>query len=134
MPPMFRFCLAVLWIGVSAVSAVDRPNILFIAIDDLRPELGCYGNTHVKSPNLDALARGGVVFKRAYCQQAVCNPSRASLLTGLRPDATGVWDLRTHFRTTVPDVVTLPQYFKQHGYTAIGMGKLFHNNLPDPIS
>src|SRR6059036_22749 len=88
-----------------------RVNVLFIAIDDLRPELGCYGSP-VKSPNLDALAARGLLFSRAYCQQAVCSPSRTSMLTGRRPDTTQVFDLTTHFRNTNPDVVTLPQYFK----------------------
>ena len=76
----------------------DRLNILFIAIDDLRPELGCYGNKYIKTTNVDRLAEQGVVFTRAYCQQAVCNPPRASLLTGLRPDSTKVWDLVTDWR------------------------------------
>ena len=110
------------------------PNILFIPVDDLRPELGAYGDSTILTPNMDRLARQGVSFSRAYCQQAVCNPSRASLLTGLRPDSIQVWDLRTDFRDNVPDVVTLPQYFKQRGYTAIGLGKTFHNNDPDTIS
>jgi len=110
------------------------PNILFIPVDDLRPETGAYGNTFIKTPNMDRLARQGVTFDRAYCQQAVCNPSRASLLTGLRPDSIQVWDLRTALRSHVPDVVTLPQFFKQNGYTTIGLGKTFHNNDPDTIS
>ena len=87
--------------GAAARPAGKRPNVLFIAVDDLRPELGCYGNRHIQTPNMDKLARSGVTFTRAYCQQAVCNPSRASLLTGLRPDSTKVWDLVTHFRTRV---------------------------------
>jgi iduronate 2-sulfatase len=111
-----------------------KPNILFIPVDDLRPELGCYGSTVVRSPNLDRLAREGVVFKNAYCQSAVCNPSRASLLTGLRPDSTRVWDLRTDFRNHLPDAVTLPQYFRQQGYYSAGIGKIFHNTIPDPKS
>ncbi|MDO5970627.1 sulfatase [Flavivirga aquimarina] len=110
------------------------PNILFIPVDDLRPELGCYGNKHIKTPNIDKLAKEGVLFNRTYCQQAVCNPSRASLLTGLRPDSIQVWDLTTKFRNNVPDIVTLPQYFKQNGYTTIGLGKTFHNDIPDSIS
>ena len=90
----------------------QRPNVLFIAVDDLRPELGCYGNDHVISPNIDRLAAESVVFNRAYCPSGVCNLSRASLMTGLRPDTIRVWDLDTHFRDTTPDVVTLPQRFR----------------------
>jgi len=111
-----------------------KPNILFIPVDDLRPEFGAYGAEFVKTPHMDRLASQGVTFLRAYCQQAVCNPSRASLLTGLRPDSIQVWDLRTDFRDNVPDVITLPQFFKQQGYTTIGLGKAFHNNDPDTIS
>ncbi len=111
-----------------------KPNILFIPVDDLRPELGCYGNEIIKTPNIDKLAEQGVVFTRTYCQQAVCNPSRASLLTGLRPDSLQVWDLETNFRSNVPDAVTLPQFFKLNGYTTIGIGKTFHNNIPDSLS
>lgn len=105
----------------------DRPNVLFIAVDDMRVELGCYGDTQVLSPNIDWLAGQGTLFQRAYCQQAVCNPSRASMLTGLRPETLNIWDLPTHFRQRVPDVVTLPQWFKQHGYHASCIGKIFHN-------
>ncbi|MCD6338395.1 MAG: sulfatase [Verrucomicrobia bacterium] len=111
-----------------------RPNVLFLVSDDLRPELGCYGNPIIHNPNIDRLARRGMVFDRAYCQQAVCSPSRTSLLTGRRPDTTKVWDLRTHFRKNLPDVVTLPQLFKQHGYTTLGLGKIYHGGLDDPAS
>lgn len=111
-----------------------RPNVLFIAVDDLRCELGCYGLDHVISPNIDKLASEGVVFERAYCQSGVCNPSRASLMTGLRPDTTRVWDLKTHFRNALPDVVTLPQQFSRHGYHCTAIGKIYHNDLPDPAS
>ncbi len=114
--------------------APSRPNILFIPVDDLRPDLGCYGDTVVVSPNIDKLAEDGVVFNRTYCQQAVCNPSRVSLLTGLRPDTLRVSDLRTQFRHTLPDAVTLPQYFKQNGYYVWGIGKIFHNIFPDTVS
>jgi len=111
-----------------------RKNVLFIAVDDLRPELGCYGHPMVKSPNIDALASQGLLFERTYCQQAICGPTRASLLTGKRPDTTGIYDLKTHIRTTMPDVVTLQQHFKNNGYTSIGVGKLFHVGMEDPAS
>lgn len=112
----------------------NAPNILFIAVDDLRAELGCYGQDHIHSPNIDRIARAGIVFERAYCQQAVCSPSRSSLLTGARPDTTRVWDLETHFRKALPDVVTLPQHFKNHGYFVRGMGKIYHGSLGDSPS
>ncbi|MCG6948824.1 MAG: sulfatase [Acidobacteria bacterium] len=114
--------------------AKKKPNVLFIAVDDLRAELGCLGSPHIKTPNIDRIAARGVTFTRAYCQQAVCNPSRASLMTGLRPDSTRVWDLRTDFRDTIPDVVTLPQHFKRHGYFTTAVGKIYHNTLPDDAS
>jgi len=114
--------------------ASARPNILFLAVDDLRPELGAYGRAEIHSPNIDRLASEGLLFERAYVQQAVCSPSRTSLLSGLRPDAAQVWDLQTHFRDTVPDVVTLPQHFKQNGYHAEWWGKLYHANLLDEPS
>ena len=107
-------------------AAKKKRNVLFIAVDDLKPLLGCYGNKMVKSPNIDGLAACGMVFSRAYCQQAVCAPSRNSLLTGKRPDTIGIYDLQTHFRTKLPDVVTLPQYFKQSGWHTESLGKIFH--------
>jgi arylsulfatase A-like enzyme len=111
-----------------------KPNVLFIFSDDLRPELNCYGCKHVISPNIDRLAAMGCLFEKAYVQIAVCNPSRASMLTGRRPDELGVWGLDTHFRETSPDVVTLPQHFKQNGYHTAAIGKIYHNDKPDPIS
>jgi iduronate 2-sulfatase len=112
--------------AASAAESPARPNILFIAVDDLRPSLGCYGDSLVKSPQIDRLAASGLIFRRAYCQQAICSPSRNSLLTGLRPDTIKIYDLPTHFRTKVPDAITLPEYFKSHGYTTERYGKIFH--------
>ncbi len=109
----------------------QRPNVLFIAVDDLRPTIGAYGDPYAKTPNIDRLARSGVTFLSAYAQQALCNPSRASLMTGLRPDSLRVWDLETDLRTTVPDVVTLPQHFMRHGYRTVQIGKIYHNTIPD---
>lgn len=114
-----------------------KKNILFIAVDDLRPELNCYGATYMKTPNIDKLASQGVLFENAYCQQAVCAPSRNSIMTGLRPDAIKIYDLSTFFRTTVPDVITLPQQFKNNGYVAESVGKIYHaghGNKNDELS
>jgi len=109
-------------------------NILFIQSDDLRPELGCYGCDYVITPNIDNLAKRGIQFNQAHVQSALSNPSRCSYLTGLRPNTTQVLDLVTDFRNNLPNVVTLPQYFKNHNYTTLGIGKTFHNTLPDTIS
>jgi len=117
--------------------SAEKPNILLICVDDLRPELNCYGAGHIISPNINALADESVVFTRAYTQQAVCAPSRNTLMTGLRPDGLGIYDLRTFFRTMAPDVVTLSQHFMQHGYQAEGMGKIYHTghgNKNDSLS
>ncbi|SHF47465.1 Arylsulfatase A [Mariniphaga anaerophila] len=104
----------------------QKPNVLFIAVDDLRPELNCYGAEYMVTPNIDRLAKEGVLFHRAYCQQAVCAPSRNSMMTGLRPDAIGIYDLQTFFRTKIPDVVTLAEHFKNNGYRTETTGKIFH--------
>jgi arylsulfatase A-like enzyme len=112
-----------------------RPlNVLFIVVDDLRPLLLSYGAPGMKSPIIDNLAHNGATFLRAYCQQALCNPSRSSVMTGVRPDSIDVYSLETHFRKARPDIVTLPQYFKQHGYVTRGLGKVFHSGLDDPQS
>ncbi len=131
--PFFLWLLGWGALGSAAQSA-DKPNVLFFAVDDLRPEFGAYGKSYIHSPNLDRIAQRGLTFDHAYCQQAVCSPSRSSLLTGTRPDTTKVWDLETHFRKALPDVVTLPEHFKQHGYFVQGMGKLFHGGFDDPQS
>ena len=112
--------------NIGFAAAPLKPNVLFIAVDDLRPELGCYGKRHMHTPNIDRLASRGMVFRRAYCQQAFCAPSRSSLLTGTRPDTTRIYDLEIPFRKNLPNVVTLTEHFKNHGYFVQGMGKIFH--------
>jgi iduronate 2-sulfatase len=134
MTQMMRTLFACLCCLAGFGHAAEPLNVLFIASDDLRPDLGCYGHPLVKSPNIDRLAQRGLVFDRAYCQQAVCSPSRSSLMTGLRPDTTKVWDLETHFRKALPDVVTLSQLFKNHGYFTQGLGKIYHGVLNDAPS
>lgn len=113
---------------LASAAVASKPNVLFIAVDDLRPMLGCYGDATAISPNIDRLAKRGMVFERAYCQEAVCCPSRLSLMTGRRPDTIKVWDNGTHFRNAVPDAVTLPQHFKQHGYHTRSIGKIYHGS------
>ena len=108
-----------------------KPNILFISIDDLRPELGCYGSPIARSPNLDALAGEGLLFNRAYCQQAICSPSRASLMTGTRPETVGIIENYTYFRDLNPDIVTLPQHFRANGYETAYCGKIYHGKFTD---
>ena len=117
-------------------SPVAHKNILFIAFDDLRTSIGCYGDTIAITPNIDKLASRGIRFNNAYSQQSVCAPSRASVLTGRRPNSTKVWDLKTHFRKALPNVVTLPQYFKQQGYFTQSVGKIYHDpkQAQDPPS
>ncbi len=118
-------------VSLTTASAADRPNVLFIAIDDLRPELGCYGSDIVKSPYLDKLASEGRRFDRAYCQQAICSPSRASLMTGARPDDIGVIENTAYFRELNPDIITLPQHFIANGYEATSSGKIYHGKMSD---
>lgn len=121
-------------IAVNTVCGAEdspKPNVLFIVVDDLRPLLGCYGNAQMKTPNIDRLAKKGVVFERAYCQFAACGPSRASVLTGMYPEQTGVYDQVADLRTTVPYALTLPEYFKNNGYITSGMGKVFHHAHQD---
>ena len=132
-PPSSKYIAALVLFFISACAVGDldqvdsRWNVLFISIDDLRPELGCYGKTMVQSPHIDKLAEEGVVFKRAYSPQALCNPARSALLTGLRPQTLGVFDGKKHFRETHPDITTLPQLFKNNGYRTFSFGKVFHH-------
>lgn len=131
---LIAFCLMAFAAQGLSVLADERPNILFIAVDDLRPSLGCYGDSIAITPHMDRLAARSLQFNRAYCQVAVCNPSRASLMTGMRPDKLGVWTLPVHFREAKPDAVTIPQWFRKFGYTAVSHGKIYHNPTPDPQS
>ncbi|MGV3486075.1 MAG: sulfatase-like hydrolase/transferase [Planctomycetaceae bacterium] len=132
---MTRYLLSICTLGVFVLSAAapsvaaDRstqPNVLLICVDDLKPTLGCFGDSHAKTPNIDRLAARGVTFLSAYCNQAVCSPSRNALLTSLRPQTLGIYDLPTNFRLAAPQAVTLPQFFRKAGYRAEAMGKIFH--------
>lgn len=128
---MHRLLLLSALCPLLSVFAAQPMNVLFIAVDDMRPDLGCYGVNYAKTPNIDRLAARGIVFDKAYCAQAVCSPSRTAILTGLRPDVTKVWDLNTHFRAAQPDCVTLPQHFRQSGYHTVALGKLEHHGFED---
>ncbi len=110
---------------------MSRKNVLFIVVDDLRPQLGCYGMDWIHSPNIDALAAESLLFERAYCQQAVCAPSRCSVLSGCRPDTTGIYDLQTPLRKNMPEVLSLPEYFRNHGYETVSIGKVYHHPQDD---
>jgi arylsulfatase A-like enzyme len=130
----FHLLIVVFAIGMSnpiAAQQKTKPNILFIAVDDLKPILGCYGNTLVKTPNIDRLAKMATVFNSNYCQQAVCGPTRASIMTGKRPDNTGVWDLKTKMRDVNPDILSLPQHLITQGYSTQGIGKIYDNRCVD---
>jgi iduronate 2-sulfatase len=116
---------------------LERPNVLLICVDDLKPVLGCYGDTLAKTPNIDRLAARGVRFEAAYCNQAVCAPSRNNLMVGSRSTTLGIYSLNTNFRKAAPDAVTLLQYFKNQGWRTEGIGKVFHvghGNQDDPAS
>jgi arylsulfatase A-like enzyme len=116
---------------LGAPAAGRRPNIMMIPVDDLKPLLHCYGTPEILTPNIDRLAARGTIFLNNCCQQAVCGPTRASLMTGLYPDSTGVWDLRTRMRDVHPDVLALPQYFRQQGYETTGVGKTYDPRCVD---
>ena len=131
--------MALRWIAVllcllwASASAQDRLNVLFIATDDMNNDLGTYGHQIVKTPNFDRLARMGIRFDNAYCNYPVCNPSRASLMTGLYPDQTRVRNNAVFFRNTIPSVKTLPQMFRDNGYFVARVGKIYHYGVPTQI-
>ncbi len=133
---MMRYALLLIALTAAAPQtlAADKMNVLFIAVDDMNNDLGCYGHPYLKSPNIDKLASKGVRFDRAYCQFPLCSPSRVSIMTGLRPDTTKIFNLTTDFRkTTLPKVVTLPQTFRNNGYYSARVGKIYHYGNPGQI-
>jgi arylsulfatase A-like enzyme len=137
---ILRICLCALLLDAAAAAEAARRNVLFLMADDLNCDLGCYGETTMKTPHIDQLARRGVKFERAYCQFPLCSPSRSSLLTGRRPNATGVLTnpsaktpMAPHFRQLLPDAITLPQLFKRNGWFSARVGKLYHYGVPNDI-
>src|SRR5215471_5420392 len=128
-----------LGIGLGALApqiiraAPPKRNVLFIASDDLSNRTGCYGHPIVQTPNIDRLASRSVRFDHSYCQYSLCSPSRGSLMTGLAPDTTRVWNNQDHFRKALPDVMTLPQLFQKNGYFVARAGKIYHYGNPHDI-
>jgi len=123
------------YIFCSRKMSQDKPNVLFIAVDDLNDWTGCLGgHPDCKTPNIDRLAQRGTLFRSAYCSAPICNPSRTSLLTGIAPSTSGVYHNDHTFRIALPDAVTLPQHFMANGYRVVGGGKIFHHNNYDPQS
>ena len=119
---VLRFSILIVFLGLvtSCRESPQSPNVLFISVDDWNDWVGCLGHKQARTPNVDRLASRGMLFNNAHCVAPVCNPSRVSTLTGLRPDTTRVYENATHMRKHLPDVVTLPQHFRQHGYRVVG--------------
>ncbi|NRD23043.1 sulfatase [Winogradskyella litoriviva] len=126
--------LLILCAYTSVSAQKEKPNVLIFYVDDLRAELGCYGSTTAITPNIDKLASEGVLFNKAYTQQAICAPSRMSTLTGLRPETLGIYSIFTPLRKVHKDVVTMPQLFKENGYQTISIGKVYHHTMDDKTS
>lgn len=137
MKQLHYFVVLLCAVQTTSVGSASHPNVLLICVDDLKPAIGCFGDRQAKTPNIDKLASRGVLFERAFCNQAVCSPSRNALMTSLRPQTIGIYDLPTHFRNAAPNAVTLGQYLKSHGYRAEGLGKILHTghgNIDDADS
>ena len=128
---MFLIFFVTVKISAEGVKEVRKPNIIFIAIDDLKPTIGAFGDEFAETPILDKLAKKATIFTNNHTQQAVCGPSRASLLTGKRPDYTKVRDLKTKMRDINPNILTIPQYFKENGYITAGVGKIYDPRCVD---
>lgn len=127
-----RLLFAIIFVHVAfAANSQKAKNVLFIAVDDLKPLLGCYGNSQILTPNIDKLAQSGTVFLKNHCQQAVCSPSRTSLMFGIRPDKTKVWDLNTPVRTATKNIKSVAEHFKDNGYESAAFGKIFHISMAD---
>ena len=124
---MFRLILLVIFLAQSVVVGWAKPNVLFIAVDDLRPELACYGKAHIKSPNIDKLAETGFLFERAYCMVPTCGASRASLMTGIRPSRGRFVSYLASAQKETPGIMTLNTHFKNNGYHTVSNGKIFHH-------
>lgn len=127
----FATLACALFLSTGLTTAKEQPNVLMIVVDDLRTELNCYGVKAVHSPNIDRLARKGMLFENAYAQYPVCNPSRSSFLTGLRPDEVGITSNTVPLRRVWPDLVTLPQLFRENGYYTAGLGKIYHLSVDE---
>ncbi len=130
MKKLILYLIALIFIlsGCNQLKEKERPNILFIAVDDLRTELGCYGNEQIISPNIDKLAAEGLVFNRAYCQQAICMASRASLMSGIRPNHHQIYNCES-LETDAPGILTLNQHLENNGYQIWASGKIYHHGI-----